>query len=238
VFVAWKVFGLIEYCAAYVALPVAGQRPPVEVYGTVLDLSVISDVVALTYVTGTADVETVMLQTVTPPDVTLIEMQVVVSACLPPGAVAVPDDPVPLTDVMATVQAHADVAVVTTIEAEFPADVVQLLRVGAANETEGPDAAVVPAAVEPVQVTAKLPAVNTAEPVSVAVNAVLGGVIVMAAVAGLAPTAIAAVSAATASGSTFVTYLIVRSPSSSQDVMRARSQRRVYSAFLVKANTR
>jgi hypothetical protein len=217
VFVAWKVLGVIVYCAAYVALPPPGQRPPVEVYGTVLDLSVISTVVALTYVTGTVDVETVMLQTVTPLSVTLIERQVVPSPCLPPGAVAVPDDPVPLTDVMVTVQLHADVVAVVTIEAEFPPDVKQLLKVGGANVTDGPDAAVVPAAVDPVQVTEKLPAVNTAEPESVAVKAVLAGVIVIAAAAGLAAIAMAVASRAAASNSALGRYLMLRSPSSSQD---------------------
>lgn len=219
-FVAWKVLGLIEYCAMYVALPAAGQSPPVEVYGTMLDLSVVSNVVRLTYVTGTVDVETVMLQAVTPDTVTLIERQVVLSACLPPGAVAEPDDPVPLTEVMVTVQLQADVVDVTTIEAEFPADVVQLLKVGGASETEGPDAAVVPAAVEPVQVTAKPPvAVNTADPVNVAVNAVLAGVIVIAACAGPAATAMAA--AITANGNSALgRCLMPGSPSSSRDLSR------------------
>jgi hypothetical protein len=215
VFVAWKVLGVIEYCATYVALPAPGQSPPVEVYGTTLEASVFSDVVELTYVTATVDVETVMLQTVVPNSVTLIERQVVPSACFPPGAVAAPDDPVASAEVMVTVHAHADVVDVATIDAVFPPFVVQPLNVGGANETDGPEAAVVPAAAELVQVTWKFPALNTAEPVSAALNAVLTGVIVIAAAAGPAVSAMTAVNAATASGSALLTYLIVRSPSSS-----------------------
>jgi hypothetical protein len=194
-----------------------------------------SDVVALTYVTGTVDVEIVMLHTVAPINVTLIDRQLVPSPCLPPGAVAPPEEPVPVTELMVSVHAHADVAVVTTTDAVFPPDVVQLLNVGGANETDGPDAAVVPAAVEPVQVTARLPAVNTAELVNVAVKAVLTGVIVMAAAAGPAAARRAAVIAA-ASSSAFGTYLIVRSPSSSLDAIRA-ALRPVYSAFHGESNT-
>jgi hypothetical protein len=100
---------------------------------------------------------------------------------------------------MVSVQLHAAFDVTTT-DAEFPPEVVQPLNVGGANETDGPEAAVVPDAVEDVQVTAKpLAAVNTADVVNVAVNAVLAGVIVIAAFAGAAAIAMTATIRATGS---------------------------------------